>query len=140
MKVVKGNPISGGAGQPRPRPPVLTNQAMTSAGAQRIVRQPQQDQGNPHGIRRIPAGVNQNFAKITRPYGSASSNLMPRKSSASQPQSSVRAGTTAEMLAAVGEPRLPRGYNPIISGYPTRGSQRVVGGGNQPSAKGRKRL
>jgi hypothetical protein len=44
------------------------------------------------------------------------------------------AGTSAAMLAAVGEPRLPKGYNPVNSGYTTRGAQRVVGGGNQPSA------
>jgi hypothetical protein len=135
-------PISAGAGQFQPKPSVLTNQATTSAGAQRIVRQPPQDQGNPHGILRVPAGVNQNFAKDQRPYGSAG-GVTPRPSSASQPLKnfSVHKGTShsaAEMAAVGYSVNATRGTNSIHNGFPTRNPQRVIGGGNFPANRGRR--
>jgi len=141
MKVVRGNPISGGRPQFRPTPNVLSDAADTSRDAQKFVKASPSPMQNRQGPMNVAAGVHQGFAKAQRPYGSTSSNLMPRNSKASQPQASfsIHKGTTASAsdLAAVGEARLPKGYNSIQSGYPTRGAVRTVGGGNQPSAKQR---
>jgi hypothetical protein len=35
--------------------------------------------------------------------------------------------TTDDMLAAVGKPRKPSGYTPLISGFPTSGGRRQAG-------------
>jgi hypothetical protein len=135
-------PISGGAGQPKPKTPVLTNQATTSAGAERVVRQSPQISGNRYGIASVPAGVHEGFSKAQRPYGSTSSNLKPRPWGAAQPHvdHSIHKGTSlsaAEMAAVGYTANATRGKNPIHSGHPTRGVTRTVGGGNQPSAKKR---
>jgi hypothetical protein len=134
-------PISGGRPQFRPTPNVLSDAADTSRDAQKFVKASPSPMQNRQGPMNVPAGVNQGFAKAQRPYGSTSSNLMPRHSSKSQPQTSfsIHKGTTssASELAALGYDRLPKGYNSIQSGYPTRGTVRTVGGGNQPSAKKR---
>jgi hypothetical protein len=141
MKVVRRNPISGGAGQFRQTPNVLSNAADTSRDGQKLVKASPSPMQSRQGTMNVPAGVHQGFAKAQRPYGSPSNNLTPRNSKASQPQTSfsIHKGTTssASDLAAVGEPRLPKGYNSIQSGYPMRGAVRTVGGGNQPSAKQR---
>lgn len=131
----KGKPISGGAGQFRPTPNVLANAADTSRDAQRLVRASASPFQNRQGQLNVPVpSVSHNKA-----YGSTGGGTKPRPWGAAQPNSTPRAGTTADMLAAVGEPRLPRGYTSIISGYATK-PQRIIGGGNQPSAKGRKRF
>jgi hypothetical protein len=140
--ITKGKiPISGGKPQFRPTPNVLSDTAHTSRDAQKFVKASPSPMQNRQGPMNVPAGVHEGFSKSQRPYGSTSSNLMPRNSKASQPQTSfsIHKGTTssASDLAAVGEPRLPKGYNSIQSGYPTRGAVRTVGGGNQPSAKQR---
>ena len=134
----KGQPISGGAGQFRPRPPVLTNQATTSSDAQQITSRPASPFDNPYGSVNVPAPTN---ANDSHPYGNPAKTLLPKQAGARVEQY-VGCGdtrTTKDMLDAVGEPRIPSGYNSIMSGFPTRGSRRVIGNGNQPSAKGRRR-
>ena|ERR1700674_5313938 len=134
-------PISGGRPQFRPTPNVLSDASRTSRDAQQFVKASPSPMQNRQGPMNVPAGVHEGFAKAQRPYGSTSNNLLPRNSSKSQPQQnfSVHQDTRASAahLAALGEPRLPKGYNSLTSGYPTRGTVRTVGGGNQPSAKKR---
>jgi hypothetical protein len=123
MKVVRGNPISGGAGQFRQTPNVLSNAADTSRDGQKLVKASPSPMQSRQGTMNVPAGVHEGFAKASQP----------------QTSFSIHKGTTtsASELAALGEPRLPKGYNSIMSGYPSRGAVRTVGGGNQPSAKQR---
>ena len=141
MKVVRGNPISGGAGQFRSTPNVLSDASRTSRDAQEFVKASPSPMQNRQGPMNVPAGVNQNFAKIQRPKASSAGGVKPRAASVASRSTSfsIHKGTmtSASDLAAVGEPRLPKGYNSIMSGYPTRGAVRTVGGGNQPSAKQR---
>lgn len=135
----QGKPISGGAGQFRPTPPVLSNQATTSADAQRVVRQPPQPFQNAVGAAELPAPTNRNAA---HPYGTPAKTLLPKKAGARMEQnvgSASAANTSRDMLAAVGEPRLPKGYNSIMSGRPTEGAARRVGNGSQPKGAASKR-
>ena len=126
----KGQPISGGRPQFQPTPNVLTESNQTSSDAQRLARASATPFQNRQGPANIPTG-RLNTKTLGIPYD------VPKPVNA-KPQNygaKVAPGTTPQMLSAVGEPRLPKGYNPIQSGYPTRGAQRVVGGGNTPSAK-----
>jgi len=116
-------PITGSSRVPARRKFVLGNQAQTSSTLQRQVRlpdTPQQDSQLRVGAPTHPAyRVGADFAKAT---------LEKRSSFSIHNRPTVN-------LGAVGEPRLPRGYNSINSGFPQTGRQRVVGGGNQPSAQ-----
>ncbi|HKH99711.1 MAG TPA: hypothetical protein VJ999_11435 [Candidatus Sulfotelmatobacter sp.] len=120
-------PISGGAGQFRPTPNVLSNAADTSRDGQKLVKASPTPFQSRNGTVDVPAPThpsfraNSQFSKDLLKYGAKGRSV------------SVRNPPTVN-LAAVGEPRLPKGYNPIISGFPTRGVTRAVGGGNQPSA------
>lgn len=114
----KGIPITGGRTAMQPRPPVLTNQATTSADAQRQVNQPPAPFANPYGPRNVPAPPNR---AASHPYGKPAKNLLPKQAGARMERSigvGATGNTTPDMLAAVGEPRLPKGYNPVNSGFP----------------------
>jgi hypothetical protein len=139
MKVVRGQPISGGAGQFRTTPNVLSNSADTSRDGQKLARQSPAPFQSRQGPANISAPVHPYFDSNNRAsvYYDKGTAPNPLKKAGGFTVSRPAAGTTAQMLAAVGEPRLPKGYNSINSGYAMRGSQRVVGGGNQPSAKQR---
>lgn len=138
--ITKGKvPISGGAGQFRQTPNVLSNAADTSRDAQKLVKGSPKPQQSRNGPMNVPAGVHESFAKAQRPYGSASSNLLPRNSSKSQPSTSysIHKGTShsASEMAAVGyEPRATMSRGAIISGHPTKNVSRTVGAGNFPKA------
>jgi hypothetical protein len=116
----KGRPISGGAGQFRPTPNVLSDAAATSRDAQKLVRASPAPFQNRQGSMNIPAPThpsfraNPQFSKDLLKYGATGRSV------------SVRNAPTVN-LGAVGEPRLPKGYNPIISGFPTRGATRTAG-------------
>lgn len=120
-------PITGAPKLYKKQAPVLTDQARTSAGAQRTINQGAQKFSNPYNEKNVPAPTqaisraNSNFAKDLNRYGAFGKSV------------SVKSRPTVD-LSAVGEPRLPKGYNPVNSGFPV-GAQRVVGGGTQPSAK-----
>jgi hypothetical protein len=111
------NPKSGARPDMRPRPPVLSDAADTSRDAQKLVRRPPSPFDNPYSAVNVPAPPNAGFSRAQRPYGSTA-GIRPRAGLATQPHSVPRAGTTPDMLAAVGEPRLPKGYNPVNSGFP----------------------
>lgn len=134
----KGAGITGARPQNSPRPPVLTNQATTSEGAQRMIPRPPAPFDNPNGAVNVPAPVNRNF-------GGAQKAGLPAKGiyGTSHGGSTVthvgcaNTETTDEAFRAVGEPRKPKGYNSIMSGHPTQGVTRKVGGGNFPKARRR---
>jgi hypothetical protein len=128
MIKTKGQPISGGAKQFRPTPNVLTD-AATSRDAQQLTRSSPQPFQSRQSTANLPAG-RLNMKTLGIPYDKPS----PVKARPQNWGKKPEAGTSASMLAAVGEPRVPKGYNSINSGYPTRGTQRTVGGGNFPKA------
>lgn len=128
----KGQPISGSAPQFKRKAPVLTNQATTSAGAQRIVKRPPQIFADPQGSLNVPAPTNasnranQNFAKDAMRFGGTGRAV------------SVRNMADPDFRAVGYAPGAtkPKAYGAsIISGYPTRGNAQRVGTGNQPFAK-----
>ena len=128
----KGNPISGGAGQFRPTPNVLSDAAATSRDAQKLVRASPAPFQNRQGSMNIGAPThpsfraNPQFSKDLLKYGATGRSV------------SVRNAPTVN-LGAVGEPRLPKGYNPINSGFPTRGATRTAGRDlDQPRACGQR--
>jgi hypothetical protein len=132
-------PISGGRPQFRPTPNVLSDAAATSRDGQKLVRASPSPMQNRQGPMNISAPVHPYFDSNNRNsvYFDKGSAPNPLKKAGGFTVSRPAAGTTAQMLAAVGEPRLPKGYNSIQSGYATRGATRTVGGGNQPSANQR---
>jgi len=122
----------------RPRPPVLSDAADTSRDAQKQIMQPAQPFANPYGTVNVPAPVNQNFGRA-QVAGLPAKNLNPKKAGGQITQDySVCRGTdtTDDMLAAVGEPRPPKGYNDV--NYFRGAGSRKVGGGNFPTSKRRK--
>jgi hypothetical protein len=123
----QGNrPITASRPAMRPEAPVLSNQAETSRTAQRMIPRPPMPFENPHGAANVPAPTNRN---ASHPYGLPAKTLLP-KTAGARIEQSLNCGnteTTADMLAAVGEPRMPSGYNPIISGFPTSGAKRQSG-------------
>ena len=127
-------PISGGVGQFKPTPNVLSDAADTSRDAQKLVRANPSPFQNRQGPVNVPVG-RVNMQSLGIPYGAPG----PVNARTRNVGTRVTAGTTAAMLAAVGEPRLPKGYNPINSGFPTRGVQRTVGSGSTPRVSAKQR-
>jgi hypothetical protein len=134
--IKKGNQPITGTPLPRRTRPVLGDQARTSSTAQRQIRQPDVPMQDP--ALRVPAPTqrenraNPNFAKEGMRFGGTGKSV------------SIHNRPTVD-LSAVGEPRLPRGYNPIISGFPTSGAQRTAGkistnAGPQANAKEMRRV
>ena len=125
-----GKPITGAKPAMTPRPPVLSDAADTSRDAQKMVSRPPMPFENPYGTKNVPAPVNPAYRSTGSPK-----ELVNNGSN----RHSIHNGTetTEDMLAAVGEPRTPKGYNSIISGFPTS-APRKVGSGNFPTAKRRK--
>lgn len=130
----QGKPITGSRPAMRPTPNVLSDSAATSRDAQKLVRQPSAPFQSRNNSVNVPAPVNRAAA---HPYGSPASGVKPRNWTAAQPVSKPM--STSAMLAAVGEPRLPKGYNPINSGFPGRNFVRSTGPSSQPFAKRRGR-
>jgi hypothetical protein len=97
-----------------PRPPVLSDAADTSKDAQRMISRPPMPFENPHGAVNVPAPVNRN---ASHPYGLPAKTLLPKTAGANlvSNHASIHNGTatTDDMLAAVGEPRKPSGYNDV---------------------------
>ena len=128
IKTVKGKPITGSGKVFKPEPPVLTDQARTSAGAQRILRQPAQKWGNPYNETNVPAPANRNFERDQIAALPSNRGTSPSKQGGqAKSDYSVTQGTSLsdDMMAAVGyAPNATKSTNPIISGYPTRGSKR----------------
>lgn len=124
----KNAPISGGKGQFRPTPNVLSDAAATSSDAQKLVRASESPFQNRQGAAQIPAPAHpyyktgSNFAKQGLRYGG-----VPKR---------VGAANTGETNYAASGDRKPGGYkgNPIITGRPTSGGQRIAGDGNFPKA------
>lgn len=132
MKQTKGMPITGGR-LPSRTPYVLANQAETSSGAQRLIRQPDIPQQDSQ--LRVPAPTNRAWRSASDLAGYARQGM--------QYGGTGRANSIRQMqdpdYAPVGYERgatKPKPGNPIISGYPTRGNTRVAGDGSQPLAKG----
>lgn len=125
-----GKPISGGRPQFRPTPNVLSDAAQTSRDAQKLARSSPAPFQNRQGPANVPTG-----RLNMKTLGNAYETPSPVNAKTRNVGARVTPGTTADMLRAVGEPRLPKGYNPINSGYPNRNVSRAIGGGNQPSAK-----
>jgi len=129
------NPLSGarayGRSQNQPRPPVLTDQARTSVGAQKQILQTPAPFSKRMGGAQAPTGRIDNkkigdFFERARPVNA-------------QPQSiGKRAGVantslSASEMAAIGYgPKDTRSSNPIISGFPTRNQSRRTGPDSQP--------
>ena len=120
MITKKNRPISGGAGQFRRTPNVLSDSAATSRDAQKLVRESPQPFQSRNGVLGVPAPTqSQNrasadFARDGMRFGGTGKSV------------SIKNRPTVN-LAAVGEPRLPKGYNSVNSGFPMTGSSRVAG-------------
>jgi len=137
MKTTKGVPITGNGKLYKKQTPVLTNQAATSANAQRAVRQGAAKFANRFNETNVPAStqsynrVNPNFAQDGLRFGGVPKAV------------SVKNKPTID-LSAVGEPRYPLGYNPVNSGFPLGGSRTAgqisTNRGPQANAKEMKRL
>lgn len=107
-----------------PRPPVLTDQARTSAGAQRIIQRPSMPFENPYGPKNVPAPASQT-ERFSGNNATEGRTRFLQHSSAS-----VHSGTSLsrEEMAAIGyEPNDTKGDWSLISGQPTRGNQRQAG-------------
>ena len=122
------------------RPPVLTDQARTSAGAQRIIPRPPMPFENPHGSANVPAPANRNFQKAQTASLPSKGMYGTAKGGNNVSEVSILKGTetTPDMLAAVGEPAKPKGYNSIISGYPTKPARQVGRPGNSNTGTSRR--
>jgi hypothetical protein len=116
----KNRPISGGAGQFRRTPNVLSDSAATSRDAQKLVRESPQPFQSRNGVLGVPAPTHpafrtaSDFSKQGLAYGATGRSV------------SIKDRPTVN-LAAVGEPRYPKGYNSVNSGFPMTGSPRVAG-------------
>jgi hypothetical protein len=120
MITKRGKPISG-SGVPRRKPYVLANQAETSQIAQRQIRQPDLPQQDPQ--LRVPAPTNRSYRS------SSDLSQFARSTVDRYGAKSVREMADPD-FEAVGYERSatkPNAGNPIISGYPTRGSKRQAG-------------
>jgi len=137
MITKKGKPISGGAGQFKRKAEILTDQARTSAGAQKVIKRPPEIFAGPRGPANVSAPTSRayrsdpNFSRDALRYGGRGQNFSVRD------RPSVSFG-------AVGYDKGPylsrAGINSVNSGFPQTGRQRVIGGGNQQSAKEMGRL
>lgn len=123
-------PISGGPGQFRPTKPVKST-SNTSSDAERQIMQSAAPFANPHGTVNVPTG-RVDMSRLGIPYTDPKPvNARPQNIGKHVGCASA-ANTSADMLAAVGEPRLPSGYNPIMSGRSTAKASRRIGNGSQP--------
>lgn len=134
----KGQPITGSRTAMQSRKPVLANQAQTSRDAQKIVRRPPAPFDNPTGGLKTPTG-RLNYKSLGIGYEVQSSGPKPQRYGS--PVMSDK-----EMLAAVGEPRKPGGYNQVNNGFQNRAprstgpdSQRKALWGKQPGTAASKR-
>jgi hypothetical protein len=133
----QGKPISGGAGQFRPTPNVLSDAAATSRDGQKLAKQPPAPFQNRQGAAQIPAPT-QSYNRASSDFAKDGMRFGGRGKSVS-----IHGKPTVD-LSAVGEPRYPKGYNPIISGFPLS-SPRTAGQistnrGPQANAKEMKRI
>ena len=108
----------------RPLPPVLSDQAKTSETAQRIITRPPSPFDNPYGSVNVPAPANpgERFSGDNATEG--------RTRWQGHSSASVHNGTslTREEMAAIGyEPGDTKSTESIISGFPTRNSQKQSG-------------
>jgi len=107
-----------------PRPPVLTDQARTSAGAQRIIPRPPMPFENPQGSVNVPAPTNRT-ERFSGNNATEGRTRFLRSSSAS-----IHSGTSLsrEEMAAVGyDPDATKGTWSLISGHATKNSPRQAG-------------
>ena len=127
-------PITASRPQNRPAPPVLANQAETSRTAQRMIPRPPMPFENPRGTVGLAAPVHPYFnnrKSKDNVYYDGGSPVNPNQKAGGYKATSASihngTATTDDMLAAVGEPRRPSGYNSITSGFPTTGGRRQSG-------------
>jgi hypothetical protein len=129
---VSARPITASRSDMRPRAPVLANQAETSRDLQRRISgqspQPFTDRG---GAATLPAPANRNYSQKA---GLPAKGIFGTSHGGSEIThlGCANTETTDDMLAAVGEPRKPKGYNSIISGHPG-GIKKQAGRPGNPS-------
>jgi hypothetical protein len=116
----QGQPISGGAGQFRTNPNVLTDSAATSRDAQKLVRSSPQPFQNRQGSAKLGARTNSAFRSSANPkellkHGGAGRSV------------SIRNAPDVNMAAVGYSAGATKSTNPIISGFPTRNTARRVG-------------
>lgn len=100
-----------------PQAPVRSDAADTSRDAERIISRNQNQLSNPFGVVNVPAPANRNNPN---PYGQPAKTLLPKVAGA---QNKTNVMSEAEMFAAVGEPRAPRGYNEVNDGGKIRANR-----------------
>lgn len=115
MKRVRGNPITGSTPRMgKNKRPLIPTANQPSRDAQRMIMSAPAPFQNKNTPPNIPAPPNAGF-RSKQPYGQAGP-VRPRNASAAENITRFAAGsprTTPNMLSAVGEPRLPRGYNSV---------------------------
>jgi hypothetical protein len=127
---VSARPITASRAAMRPEPGVLANQAETSRDLQqRIDRNPQPFIKG--GAATLPAPPNRNYSQKA---GLPAKGIFGTSHGGSEIThlGCANTETTDDMLAAVGEPRKPKGYNSIISGHPG-GIKKQAGRPGNPS-------
>lgn len=133
-------PISGARPEISLGRPIVPNAKDTSLDAQRMISAPPHPFTDNMTSAQIPAPSNRNFSKdqtaglpAKSPYGTSRGGYVISDVSIHQGNK-----TTQDMLDAVGEPRLPEGYNSIMNGRPIPGPARRTGPDSQPKSRGRK--
>lgn len=113
------------------RRPFVPNAKDTSADVQTMISEPPAPFKNNLTAANVPAPPNR---AAEHPYGLPAKELLP-KTAGARVEQQLHCGdtqTTDDMLAAVGEPRLPRGYYSVTSGFPVPGVARQTGPDRQP--------
>lgn len=116
---IGNRPITSSRPAMRPQTPVLGNQAETSRTAQRMVLRPPMPFANPGETVNVPAPAHKTFKQGISYENRSAVNAKPQ--SYGTHVGCANTSTTDDMLAAVGERRVPKGYHPLISGNPLGG-------------------
>jgi hypothetical protein len=123
----QGQPITASRSEYSRKSPFVPNAKDTSSDEERMIAEAPQPFKNRNTAAQIPVApshpnfkVGKDFARQGNIYGAYGKSV------------SVKSRPTVN-LAAVGEPRAPKGYNSINSGFPLS-AKRIVGNGSQPRA------
>lgn len=127
---VSARPITASRNPQRPVAPVRTDSADTSRDIERIISRPENQLSNPYGVVRVPAPANQNYSqKAGLPAKGIRGSSHGGYEITDVGCANTR--TTDDMLAAVGEPRRPQGYNDV--NYFRGGGKKQAGRPGNPS-------
>lgn len=132
----KGNPITGARPQMRPSRNVLSDAADTSRDAQELVRATPSPFQNRQGPVNLPVASHPDF-RVSGDFAKAAAKGATGRNVSMKNAPTVNFGAVGY---ANGPYKTRAGIHSVNSGFPMRGTQRVIGGGNQASAKEVRRI